>query len=269
MRRHAFTLIELVIVIAIIALLMSLTLTITRRIRGQARAMVCQSHIRQLGLSFFEYDTQIGKLPYGFNADQKGIPPGGNAGTGGVDPWGWWWFHYCGFSSHSPFNPQPILSCPSKRIDSDALQRNELWGNYGVNWSICKSPWAHSGFNIIRGTPLGIDDIKQPAQTMLLMDSGYAVISWYHATLDIPVTVQEKPGFTSSYIPGLSINKDPKKYLIDPQRTDAEDGRHPGKTVNVGYIDGHIQQIKAEDCLVEKTEDSYRNVYPFWDIERP
>jgi prepilin-type N-terminal cleavage/methylation domain-containing protein/prepilin-type processing-associated H-X9-DG protein len=49
MRRRAFTLIELLVVIAIIALLMALLMPALSRARQQARAMVCQSRLRQWG----------------------------------------------------------------------------------------------------------------------------------------------------------------------------------------------------------------------------
>ena len=63
-KRKGFTLIELLVVIAIIALLMAILLPILRGARNQARAVVCQSNLRQWGktLALYVEDNQ-GSLP--------------------------------------------------------------------------------------------------------------------------------------------------------------------------------------------------------------
>ena len=42
--------------------------------------------------------------------------------------------------------------------------------------------------------------------------------------------------------------------------TDAIKGRHPNKTVNVGFVDGHVSRVKAEELLTDSkgntSEDS-------------
>jgi len=56
-RRHGFTLIELLVVISIIALLLAILMPSLSRARGQAKSVVCQSNLRQLGVSLTMYAT--------------------------------------------------------------------------------------------------------------------------------------------------------------------------------------------------------------------
>ncbi len=62
-RRLAFTLVELLVVISIIAVLASLLLPAIQQAREAARRMTCGSHIRQLGVALLNYETRYRVLP--------------------------------------------------------------------------------------------------------------------------------------------------------------------------------------------------------------
>ncbi len=53
--RNAFTLIELLVVISVIAVLMAILMPVLRRVRSHARAVGCQSNLRQWGMMFSTY----------------------------------------------------------------------------------------------------------------------------------------------------------------------------------------------------------------------
>ena len=67
--RHsmAFTLIELLVVISVIALLIAIAMPALAKVRSQARSLVCQSSLRQWGMTFNLYTTENeDSLPGGF-----------------------------------------------------------------------------------------------------------------------------------------------------------------------------------------------------------
>jgi prepilin-type N-terminal cleavage/methylation domain-containing protein/prepilin-type processing-associated H-X9-DG protein len=67
--RRAFTLIELLIVIAVVAVLASLLLPAMNRVKDVARSTVCLNNLRGVGSAITTLaDNDRGRLPWGFNA---------------------------------------------------------------------------------------------------------------------------------------------------------------------------------------------------------
>jgi prepilin-type processing-associated H-X9-DG protein len=209
------------------------------------------------------YETQNQTLPYGFYDNPIGQPPGGYPGYIQYDRTGWWWFSFIGGFYKKTENKRTVVQCPSKWLSNPKLQNNILCGNYGVNRSLCKSfDDRQSHREEFVGTPLCSSDIPYPSQTLLVVDSGYSMISWWHVADTPPVALGNAVIEDTAYIPGLDINK--KRDFWPGQEEDAINGRHPNKTVNVGFADGHTSRSKANDLLVEKINDGYRNKTPLW-----
>lgn len=78
-RRRAFTLVELLVVIGIIAVLVSMLLPALNKARRQAEIVVCQSNLKQVGLVLLMYAQEYHGVPFPVGKvrlDRDGFPDG-------------------------------------------------------------------------------------------------------------------------------------------------------------------------------------------------
>lgn len=260
MKREGFTLIELLVVIAVIALIIAISLPSLQNSRQLTKAVICSSHISQLLVGLAIYENENETFPYAFDDTLLEPPPGGFPGNALFDRKGRWWFNDISDYSRKNKGNKAALWCPSRRIKDPKIE-HVLHGNYGVNQSICKSKRGRKSQAEFVGIPLRNSDIQRQGETLLIVDSGYSMISWWHVT-DAPPTPLGNTIEDAAYVPGLEINKE--KKIWPGQERDAINGRHTNKTVNVGFADGHVERRQAEDLFVEKNETGYKNRYPLW-----
>lgn len=259
-----FTLVELLIVIAVIAVLMSILVPISHTAREQTRAVVCGSNLKQLSLALTTYAQVNETFPHGFDDSEYYMvwPPPRYPGNTMYDLQGWWWFTSVAGGPMDYLDPKTIFWCPSRNIQDMGPRANILCGNYGVNRAICKDTPRMINSEFF-GTPLALYQIRRPADTLLIADSGYSLTSWKGATnASVPPfgNIRREGSF---YIPGLQqINKE--RFISPNQKGDAIDGRHLNRNVNAGFVDGHVSHLKADDLFVEEIDGGYSNRYPLW-----
>ena len=241
--RQAFTLVELLVVIGIIAILIAILLPALNRARTQAKTTQCASNLRQIGTGLLMYanDNKL-FLP--------GITQPYRTSTGVVSV-EWIFGPVLGVTRSA--NPEQIgprylrgafdvdatrfrvgnLACPAAAQDLPAINGP----TYGMN---------NFGKQTAAGTPvlgpwIKLTQIKRSAETMLAGDAfrSYAAVPTWDYALN-----------------GAQTNP------IQPYPTDAPARRHPNtlhqKGANLLFVDGHVSYFKAQDpTFINSKPDRY------------
>jgi prepilin-type processing-associated H-X9-DG protein/prepilin-type N-terminal cleavage/methylation domain-containing protein len=258
--REAFTLLELLIVIAILSLLVSILLPSLGRARDLARSAVCMSNVRQLALASVTYECDHGRLvPY--SQFDPGIT--NTSGGQGVNV-RWCW------SDDTPGDPEQafrngllspylgkctkIAGCPSYQTPDNIINFYRTFGlaypvavHYGYNGLLLGE--RHDNFFASNPSTPGYrtwvgyrrEEIARPSSTVMFADSGQFQNSQVVPTPTIypPLTVQWPNG-------------------SDRARPDASvHGRHPGGKANVAWVDGHVSSEKVR--IYEDQPDGQRS----------
>ena len=160
----AFTLIELLVVISVIVLLMAILLPTLQRIKRQAKAVVCQSNLRQSGIIWAAYtDENNGYFPGGLR--DKGWNPSDDLSPKVTAPYSWWWHR--GRQYWYRHGAEGILCCPMATKIADPtgngrqvggtflawgrMSREDKWewdtyGSYGINLWVYQPYYPQSQF---------------------------------------------------------------------------------------------------------------------------
>jgi len=137
----AFTLVELLVVIAVIALLMAILMPALQRAKRQAKAVVCQSNLRQWGLWYSMYTADNDDKFFAYHY------PKANRWDEVMQP------YYKDFNDvlfcpmavkhkHEEDLPRSLIGRGGKfrswarNVVSSHLPPRYLYGSYGLNWSV-------------------------------------------------------------------------------------------------------------------------------------
>lgn len=262
MKRTGFTLIELLTVVAVIAVLAGILFPALNAARQRTKVLVCKSNIKQLSVGLLVYEQENNTFPHGFDTSPLPgtIPHGGCPGSTQSDFQGWWWFHFLSDIIGDSTEPGSILWCPARNVEDPYL----LCGNYGVNRAVCKDSSVSIG-DEFNGKPSSLSQIRSPLLTLLVVDSGYSLVSWRGAIQGATQRFENAKREGAFYVPGLSINQ--SRDILPGFEEDAIKGRHPKKTVNIGFADSHVETIKADKLLVEEIDGKYTNRSSLWFTE--
>lgn len=236
-RKKRFTLIELLITVAIIAILAGLLLPALNAARRKAQAINCVNSQKQIMTAQYSYagdynDIMVVNAPYKMGARDVSEPwmtlltrEKSNTGTlpkgGGYISWN-------------------SLKCPA---NSNLKKNDQMWFSvYGF--------WRYNGINdrirqtgnifgsAVDGNPPDINSVflypgraKSPSQTFVLADT---------ATL--------KNGFAGKSVWIFS----PREWMEDGNITSIHSGR-----LNAGFIDGHVQALTPFQARMTNTKSKF------------
>jgi len=212
--RAAFTLVELLVVLAIIGVMVGLLLPAVQSAREAARSAQCKSQLRQLGIATLRYcDTHGGDFPDWFHT-KKGRS----------------WVY-----TLAPY----IESVDAIRVCPDDLKRGERLDAKATSY-ILNDYLAEEG----EGTVRNLRQIQATSQTIVLFEAADktsvdpeqpAKYDHTHATL----------WFSEFNVSrGFVMTEIAKEVQID---------RHAG-SANYLYLDGHVETIAAEQIYQWTTE---------------
>lgn len=239
-RREAFTLIEVLVVVAIIALLIAILMPSLGKAREQARSAVCLANLHRLGHAVVFYTEQYRVFPP-FRLEKVRNPASGNIDADYVNRYGrkgprWQWFfdygvgpviNQTGVAAGSDDMTNEFFLCPSL---TGPYERNIRNGAYGYNYQYLGNTRPLPGGADYTRWPVKEGLIKVSSRTVLVADSRGADLSHgqHSYSLDPPRLATEF-GATAF---GPKAGKD-GTYGHSPVEM-----RH-GTRGNVAFADGH------------------------------
>lgn len=243
-RNSAFTLIELLIVIAMIAILAAILSSVVGKLRQKAGKVTCLNNLRQIGVGIGLYQV-----------DHQGAFPAMVEGWGEDVERGLWFTQLADYGlPFKAFNPgkgdgrnQAWWYCPACR----KYANQKPWGqpDYGAN------PEVFANRANLSGDPQGPDsglplirpsNVVNPAQTVAIMETasaGNPRLNKHWGALD-------QWGFINQPIPDTaSATVDAGIAFRHPARESLK-----GTTCNMLFADLHVESVSHEDPRLQTKE---------------
>ena len=242
---QAFTLIELVVVVAIIALLVAILLPSLNQAREIAEQAVCGSKTHQWALAFVLYDRDNGTLPC-VSSDSLEV-----SFTYTIGPYvgynydDYAWGH---LTQGDPSDFPPFWQCPSAPDMPKAYGQNYPNIIGYVNQDHRPSPWAHR--------PFSISEFSRPSETIVLGDvHRRAIYPPYGLPTYAPYFSHWRPDMDWDGDGVFDTNTELYNwfiaYALEEIPYNAIAPRHGDRMANMVFLDGHAGPMHINDLVDE------------------
>jgi prepilin-type processing-associated H-X9-DG protein len=248
-RRPGFALIDLVVLVAILAILLGMFLPAAEKIRDAASNGNCKSNLRQIAIGLNDHDAQLTYLPIPSGA--VGAPKKGTLGKLPSDPK---YGNYTVLVQISPYceadlavegkKDVAIYTCPA-----DASFKPDTAGtSYGVNIT---------GWDAAQGAP------QSDFSTLAQIPAGTSNV--------IAAGDYTQQGVVNYYTAGPGQSEQPFTGLLGAKATITGKGYdkvfasfHAGPKVNVVLFDGHVVSTNNQKSVQDGVKPNKGNVQGTW-----
>jgi prepilin-type N-terminal cleavage/methylation domain-containing protein/prepilin-type processing-associated H-X9-DG protein len=252
MKRKAFTLIELMVVIAIIALLLSILMPSLGKVKEVARKTICRSNVRSLYQLTYMYTTENdGSFNRGYYDSGFGS---------GNSPISW-------VQAYSPYTESILegLLCPStKSVEDRRGHHKSTWDttwipglqNFAEGGSYAKNGWCSNPQKNSRGAqkvPTGetydsstykkITDFKTPSSVPVFADGFH----WWAAPKETDDPWQDGDYFGHAKDPG-GVNNNMARFTLE---------RHSKGEINMTFGDGSAEAVSIRELWMFKWHKNF------------